>query len=235
MSFTDMFSSINPVGMVVLGLLLLFSVVSWAIIFSKIFAIRNAQRSAEELTELLWTQRRLDAVFASGARLSSSPAGRLFSRGYEEWRRGKGGTSHHGHGSDSLIPQVRISGMHAVGGPENLVSVEHTLRRGVKAEMQNLERMVPFLATVGATSPFIGLFGTVVGIMNAFHDIGAEGSASLATVAPGMSEALVATAAGLLAAIPAVIAYNFFSNRLRAVGSELETLSHDFVVLAKDQ
>jgi biopolymer transport protein TolQ len=217
-----MFSQINPVGMMVLGLLLLFSIVSWAIIFSKIFAIKSAQRSAEELAELLWTQRRLEAVFASGQRLSSSPAGRLFSKGYEEWRRGK---------ASGQEPHFSAT----FSGSGDMFHVEHALRRGVKSEMQALERMVPFLATVGATSPFIGLFGTVVGIMNAFHDIGAEGSASLATVAPGMSEALVATAAGLLAAIPAVMAYNFFSNRLRAVGAELETLSHDFIVLAKEQ
>jgi biopolymer transport protein TolQ len=95
--------------------------------------------------------------------------------------------------------------------------------------MSELESLVPFLATVGSTSPFIGLFGTVVGIMASFQEIGLRGSASLATVAPGIAEALVATAAGLVAAIPAVIAYNYFSNRIRVLAGEMEIFSNDFL------
>ena len=99
--------------------------------------------------------------------------------------------------------------------------------------MKELESQVSFLATVGSTSPFIGLFGTVVGIMSSFEQIGSRGSASLATVAPGIAEALVATAAGLLAAIPAVIAYNYFSNRIRLMAVEMETFSSDFLNIAR--
>ncbi len=113
------------------------------------------------------------------------------------------------------------------------LSLEHTLRKASMAEMKELESQVSFLATVGSTSPFIGLFGTVVGIMSSFEQIGARGSASLATVAPGIAEALVATAAGLLAAIPAVIAYNYFSNRIRLMAVEIETFSSDFLNIAR--
>jgi biopolymer transport protein TolQ len=113
------------------------------------------------------------------------------------------------------------------------LTLEHTLRKASMAEMKELESQVSFLATVGSTSPFIGLFGTVVGIMSSFEQIGSKGSASLATVAPGIAEALVATAAGLLAAIPAVIAYNYFSNRIRLMAAEMETFCSDFLNIAR--
>ena len=113
------------------------------------------------------------------------------------------------------------------------LTLEHTLRKAGMTEMKELESQVSFLATVGSTSPFIGLFGTVVGIMSSFEQIGSRGSASLATVAPGIAEALVATAAGLLAAIPAVIAYNYFSNRIRMIAVEVETFSSDFLNIAR--
>ena len=99
--------------------------------------------------------------------------------------------------------------------------------------MTELGRLVPFLATVGSTSPFIGLFGTVIGIMKSFQDIGLKGSANLATVAPGIAEALIATAAGLAAAIPAVIAYNWFGSRIKVLGAEMENFSHDFMNIVR--
>jgi biopolymer transport protein TolQ len=108
-------------------------------------------------------------------------------------------------------------------------SVERSLRRAMSTEIVRMTQMVPFLATTGNITPFIGLFGTVWGIMNSFHMIGLRGSASLAAVAPGISEALVATAAGLATAIPAVIAFNHFMNKIRIVESELISFSTDFV------
>lgn len=113
------------------------------------------------------------------------------------------------------------------------LGLEHTLRKAGMAEVKELESHISFLATVGSTSPFIGLFGTVVGIMTSFEQIGSKGSASLATVAPGIAEALIATAAGLLAAIPAVIAYNYFSSRIRAIALDIETFSSDFLNIAR--
>jgi biopolymer transport protein TolQ len=121
-------------------------------------------------------------------------------------------------------------GSMSFGGIEN---IERALRRASTTEMTELERLVPFLATVGSTSPFIGLFGTVIGIMKSFAEIGAKGSANLATVAPGIAEALIATAAGLLAAIPAVIAYNFFGARIKVLGVEMENFSADFMNIVR--
>jgi biopolymer transport protein TolQ len=108
-------------------------------------------------------------------------------------------------------------------------NIKRALRRAINTEVTRLTHMVPFLATTGNTTPFIGLFGTVWGIMNSFQGIGQRGSASLAVVAPGISEALVATAAGLAAAIPAVIAYNYFTQRIRVVESELQSFSADLL------
>jgi biopolymer transport protein TolQ len=108
-------------------------------------------------------------------------------------------------------------------------NIKRALRRAIATEMTRMSQMVPFLATTGNTAPFIGLFGTVWGIMNSFHGIGLKGSANLAVVAPGISEALVATAAGLAAAIPAVIAFNFFMSKIRVVESELQSFSADFL------
>ncbi|MBH1988677.1 MAG: protein TolQ [Myxococcaceae bacterium] len=115
----------------------------------------------------------------------------------------------------------------------NELGLEQALRKAGRQELKQLESMVPFLATVGSTSPFIGLLGTVIGIMASFEQIGLRGSASLASVAPGISEALIATAAGLLAAIPAVMAYNHFSNQIRSIASEMDTFSNDFISLAR--
>ena len=108
-------------------------------------------------------------------------------------------------------------------------NIKRSLRRAITTEMTRMTQMVPFLATTGNTAPFIGLFGTVWGIMNSFVGIGQKGSANLAVVAPGISEALVATAAGLAAAIPAVIAYNFFMSKIRVVESELDSFSADLL------
>jgi biopolymer transport protein TolQ len=111
-------------------------------------------------------------------------------------------------------------------GTEN---INRSLRRAINSEMTRLTQMVPFLATTGNTTPFIGLFGTVWGIMNSFHNIGMRGSANLAVVAPGISEALIATAAGLAVAIPAVIAYNYFNQKILTIETELQSFSADFL------
>jgi biopolymer transport protein TolQ len=108
-------------------------------------------------------------------------------------------------------------------------NVKRTLRRAINTEMTRLTQMVPFLATTGNTTPFIGLFGTVWGIMHSFRAIGLKGSANLAVVAPGISEALIATAAGLAVAIPSVIAFNYFNQKIRVIESELQSFSADFL------
>ena len=130
--------------------------------------------------------------------------------------------------SGSPEPSLR----HGFSGSDN---VKRALRRAINTEMTRISQMVPFLATTGNTTPFIGLFGTVWGIMNSFHGIGQRGSASLAVVAPGISEALVATAAGLAVAIPAVIAFNHFMQKIRVIETELHSFSADFLnILDRD-
>lgn len=196
----------------VLLLLLGFSIVSWAIIFLKWRTIKTAQKSSLDFIDQFWKIRKLDELYDSAKRFSKSPTASLFQEAYQE-----------------LIKCKRDKQDEASLATTAIDNVQHVLRRTHMTEMAQLEKLIPFLATVGSTSPFIGLFGTVVGIMNSFHQIGQQGSANLAVVAPGISEALIATAIGLVAAIPAVMAYNYFSVRLRALNNEMEGFSSDFL------
>jgi biopolymer transport protein TolQ len=209
----------GPIAMAVLAILLVFSVVSWAIIFYKWRLLKKASKSSSEFTELFWKLRRFDEVFEISKAYPLSPVAQIFQKGYHELAQVK-----KTQGGDTSDVEFSANGI------EN---VEHALRRSCQQEMAAMEQLVPFLATVGSTSPFIGLFGTVVGIMNSFAEIGAKGTANLATVAPGIAEALVATAAGLLAAIPAVMAYNYFSTRIRAMSVEMESFSGDFLNIVR--
>ena len=204
----------GPMAFAVLLLLVAFSVVSWGIILVKYLAIRQAGRSSVEFLEVFWQSTRLDEIFQKTEQMANSPIAQVFRAGYQELVKVKQ--------REQKEPVDKL----AFGGPEN---VERALRRAATTEMTELERLVPFLATVGSTSPFIGLFGTVIGIMKSFAEIGAKGSANLATVAPGIAEALIATAAGLLAAIPAVIAYNWFTSRMKVLGVEMDNFSSDFM------
>ena len=209
----------GPIAMAVLAILLVFSVVSWVIIFYKWRLLKKASKSSSEFTELFWKLRRFDEVFEISKAYPLSPVAQIFQKGYHELAQVK-----KTQGGDTSDVEFSANGI------EN---VEHALRRSCQQEMAAMEQLVPFLATVGSTSPFIGLFGTVVGIMNSFAEIGAKGTANLATVAPGIAEALVATAAGLLAAIPAVMAYNYFSTRIRAMSVEMESFSGDFLNIVR--
>lgn len=217
MSFWEIISQSGPVAMLVLILLLVFSLLSWAIIFVKFRSLRVAGKASAQFTEFFWKIRHFETIFQRSKRYQESPLARVFRSGYQELadisqKKNDQGNKDHDFG---------------------LEGVEHALRRAVVDELSGFEKLVPFLATVGATSPFIGLFGTVIGIMNSFHQIGASGSASLATVAPGIAESLVATAAGLLAAIPAVMAYNYFTSRIRAMSTELDTFASDFINIVR--
>ena len=205
----------GPVSFAALLLLILFSVTSWAIIVHKFFFLRRAARATDRFLTAFWEAKRLDQMYQQSDAHVKSPIAQVFRSGYIELARLKKRSGD----EDSLG-----------GGIEN---VERSLRRSMNTETTALESMTSFLATVGSTAPFIGLFGTVWGIMKAFQDIGRMGSANLATVAPGISEALIATAAGLAAAIPAVIAYNYFLSRIRVLTSEMETFSSDFLNIVK--
>jgi biopolymer transport protein TolQ len=211
----------------VLLVLLFFSVMSWAIIIIKIRYIRKAFKESEIFVDYFWKSRDLASAFTKAKQLSGSPVARIFRIGYTELRKlSPGGKRDAAAEADAACLRQGFSGSD---------NVKRALRRAINTEMTRVTQMVPFLATTGNTTPFIGLFGTVWGIMNAFHGIGQRGSASLAVVAPGISEALVATAAGLAVAIPAVIAFNHFMQKIRVIETELHSFSADFLnILDRD-
>lgn len=212
----------------VLLLLLFFSVTSWAIIIIKWIYINRAYRESTRFTEYFWKSRDLASVYAKAKQLTGCPMARIFRIGYVELKR----ISQTGRGAAADLPEESGPMNSLISGGDN---VKRALRRAINTETTRMTQMVPFLATTGNTTPFIGLFGTVWGIMSSFHGIGKVGSASLAVVAPGISEALIATAAGLAVAIPAVIAFNFFMQKIRVVESELISFSADFLnIISRD-
>jgi len=211
------FSSTGLVVKAVLLLLIMFSVVSWAIIMFKFFQVQKAFSESGRFMDFFWKTKRFDTIAAQADRFASSPLVALFNEGYSELKQlmdADGGKQEHGGVSTDL------------GGVAN---VSRALRRATNLEVNRLEKYTTFLATTGSTSPFIGLFGTVWGIMVAFEGIGKTGSASLAVVAPGIAEALIATAVGLVAAIPAVMAYNHFQHKIRVLVKEMDSFSTEFL------
>lgn len=201
---------------IVLLILVFFSVVSWAIIMFKLFQIHRANSESVRFMDFFWKSKRFDAIASQADRFTSSPLTVLFNEGYGELKKvveadGK---------SDGSAFSTDL------GGVEN---ISRALRRATNSEITRLEKYTTFLATTGSTSPFIGLFGTVWGIMTAFEGIGKTGSASLAVVAPGIAEALIATAIGLVAAIPAVMAYNHFQHKIRVLVKEMDNFSTEFL------
>lgn len=222
----DIIQIVSEAGLMVqfvLLLLLFFSVTSWAIIILKFRYLRRAFRDSERFTEYFWKNRDLAGAYAKSKQLKSSPIARVFRIGYMELKK---------------VAQTMMSESRSQAGrgrdeltflPAGADTIERALRRAINSETARMTQMVPFLATTGNTTPFIGLFGTVWGIMHSFHGIGMRGSASLAVVAPGISEALIATAAGLAVAIPAVIAFNYFMQRIRLLETELQSFAADFL------
>jgi biopolymer transport protein TolQ len=203
----------------VLFLLLLASVVSWAIILMKWMALRKAQAESARFLEAFWESKRLDAIYQAAEGLPASPIAAVFRAGYVELSKVTAAQK----GQDGAMADQ-------LGGLEN---VERALKRAAMAEVTALEARVPFLGTTASAAPFVGLFGTVWGIMRAFHDIYQAGNANLATVAKPISEALIATAVGLFAAIPAVVFYNLFVSRIRVLDAEMTNFSNDFLNIVK--
>ncbi len=229
MDYIHIISNASLMVKFVLLILLFFSVMSWAIIIIKMRYIRKAFRESDIFIDYFWKSRDLASAFTKAKQLNGSPVARMFRIGYAELRKlnpiGK-------PGEDGTAEEEKKSLKNEFSGSAN---VKRALRRAINTEMTRLTQMVPFLATTGNTTPFIGLFGTVWGIMNSFHGIGQRGSASLAVVAPGISEALIATAAGLAVAIPAVIAFNHFMQKIRVIETELHSFSADFLnILDRD-
>ncbi|MDQ7011154.1 MAG: protein TolQ [Mariprofundaceae bacterium] len=216
----SVWSLILNAGVVVQGvllLLILLSVMSWAVIFNKWRFYRKTRQEAEDFSQAFWGGTDMDTVLAGiPQRYPNSPLPNIFQAGYREFMRQK----------RDVTQTQAIKKITAGGG---LDGIRRALDAAFSREMEQLSRHLAFLATVGSTSPFIGLFGTVWGIMNAFQGIALTHNTSLATVAPGIAEALVATAFGLIAAIPAVVAYNKFTADLKRMAAGMEQFSSEFL------
>lgn len=218
-SVFDLLLSAGPVAKAVLAVLLLFSIVSWALIVEKWWQFRRVRRQSVAFLKIFREGRRPSAVMGASRKLRESPLANLYLAGYHEVA-----------GISEIADRVLDEAEEGLP-PDRLDAVQRALRRTAGHEVGRLERYLPFLATTASVTPFIGLFGTVWGVITAFHGIGQQGSASLAVVAPGISEALIATAAGLGAAIPAVIGYNYFLNRVRHWATEMDGFILDLLNL----
>lgn len=224
LSISDMILHAGPMGQAVMITLLLFSLVSWSIIFMKIKLFKKAESETDEFMEAFWSSTTLNDADDSAKRFTLSPEAAVFTAGFTELQKINKIRNSKDSNSDNEPLEMQLATM------DNL---KRAIRKAESQEVTDLGRSLSFLATTGSAAPFIGLFGTVWGIMASFHDIGQRGSASLAVVAPGISEALVATAAGLAVAIPAVIAYNYFANRLGEIENEMQNFSTDFLNLVE--
>lgn len=213
----SLFAGTGIIVKLVLFVLIYFSVVSWAIIFYKLIQVHKANKESERFLAFFWQTKRFDAISAQVDRFASSPLSILFTEGYNELK--KLGERVEEKSDPNIISTE-------LGGIDNIA---RALRRATTSEITRLEKYLTFLATTGSTAPFIGLFGTVWGIMTAFKGIGETGSASLAVVAPGIAEALVATAIGLVAAIPAVMGFNHFQNKIKVLIAEMDNFSTEFL------
>ncbi|MDA2920198.1 protein TolQ [Desulfobacterota bacterium AH_259_B03_O07] len=225
----DVFGLISTAGPVVkltLLILLIMSVVSWAIIISKHFMLRKAMKRSEKFLNLYRSSGNFGSLYSSTKHLRG-PIAELFRTGYSELLRirksGTGGVAHN--------PETKTNPEPVIAGDLGVVElVERALKREMSSEVSGLESSLTFLATTGTTAPFIGLFGTVWGIMTAFIGLASRPDVpTLHAVAPGIAEALIATAIGLAAAIPAVVAYNYFISRVKRIDVEMENFSSEFL------
>jgi biopolymer transport protein TolQ len=221
-SLFRMFWDAGPMGKIILFLLVAFSLASWAIMLGKIAQYSRADRQSKEFLDVFHRSQRFSEVNALAGKLHASPLVGIFQAGYAE--------------IDSQIknaPEPDRPGEKKAYRITSVPALQRTLARAVNVETQGLTRWTGFLATTASASPFIGLFGTVWGIMVAFRDIGLSGSTSIVAVAPGIAEALINTAAGLAAAIPALIGYNYFAQRARQLRARMEDFVLELLNLAE--
>ena len=217
----DMVRGAGPIVRLILYLLASFSIVSWGIIIYKFREVRSAKTESEKFTRIFWDSQDLDSIHETSKELELSPVAQVFRAGYEEMLR----VSH--------TRKENSKGKHLsteLGGAEN---VARAMRRATTVEITKLEKFLTFLATTSSATPFIGLFGTVWGIMNAFRGLSVTHSSSIQAVAPGIAEALIATAAGLAAAIPALMAYNHFTSKIKVLSADMDNFSQEFLNIAE--
>jgi biopolymer transport protein TolQ len=213
----------------VIAVLLLFSLASWTIIFLKCRSLRRVDRQDERFLKLFREGKQLASMYEDSRRLPQSPLAALYREGYRELS-----YTVKGNPGPAGQPGGEGAGKAAEIPPEDMLArLARTLRHASLREISGLERSLIFLATTGNITPFIGLFGTVWGIMDAFHGIGMTGSANLGAVAPGIAEALITTAAGLAVAIPGVIGYNYFLNRIKGAATRMDLFGLEFLGTAE--
>jgi biopolymer transport protein TolQ len=208
----QLLTNTGPVARLVLLMLLAFSILSWAIIFRKFRTFRAAQRESVEFLKVFRQSKKLSEIRAFCRTLKESPLPEVFLSGYREIESQATMTENPGK------PRIR-----------SLEAVRRALQMGASTELTRLEQWLVWLATTGGVTPFVGLFGTVWGIIDAFHGLATAGTASLHSVAPGIAEALITTAAGLFTAIPAVIAYNIFLQRIKEFGTQMDDFALEFL------
>src|SRR5580698_1296110 len=206
-AIVEMLQNSGPVAMAVLGLLLIASLYSWAIILGKWGAFRRARTQSNRFLRAFRKANRLQEIAAVSEQFKPSPLVNVFDEVYETYKRQTGG----------------------YGPPRNITALERAAQTAASESLTAMEQRLTWLASIGAISPFIGLFGTIMGIVDAFHGLGTEGTATLRAVAPGVSEALITTAAGLLVAIPAVIAYNQFTARCRDFAARMDDFARELL------
>ena len=217
----DMIVGSGPVVRAVLIILVAFSIGCWGIALAKGIEMRRARRQSERFIDIFWDAKNLTAIQTASSNLKESPVAQVFRSGYQELQRltkAKRGNP----GGDEEVAEF--------GGIEN---VQRAMVRARTQEVTRLERGLTFLATTASTAPFIGLFGTVWGIMTAFRGLSTTTSSSIQAVAPGIAEALIATAVGLAAAIPAVVLYNRFARQVRVLSAEMDTFASEFLNIAE--
>jgi biopolymer transport protein TolQ len=206
-ALAEMMSNIGPIAVGVLLLLLLASLYSWTVILGKISTFSRATKESRRFIRAFRKATRLQEIATLASECQASPLAQVFEDVYETYKRQTGGS----------------------GPPRNLIPLERTAQTAASEAVTSLERRMTWLATIAATSPFVGLFGTVMGVVDAFHGLGTAGAATLRAVAPGVSEALITTAAGLFVAVPAVVAYNQFTARIRVFASAVDDFCRELL------
>ena len=206
-ALVEMIQNSGPVAMAVLVLLLIASLYSWSVILGKMSTFRKATRESQRFIRTFRKASRLQEMATVAEECKASPLAQVFEEVYETYKRQTGGS----------------------GPPRNLAPLERSAQTAASEAVTTLERRLTWLATIASASPFVGLFGTVIGIVDAFHGLGAAGSATLRAVAPGISEALITTAAGLFVAVPAVVAYNQLNARIRIFASAIDDFCRELL------
>jgi len=203
----DLMGNIGPIAIGVLALLLFASLYSWTVILGKISSFGKATKESRSFIRAFRKASRLQEISALAETYKASPLAQVFMEVYETYKRQTGGS----------------------GPPRNLTPLERSAQTAASESITAMERRMTWLATIASTSPFVGLFGTVMGVVEAFHGLGTAGAATLRAVAPGMAEALVTTAAGLFVAVPAVVAYNQFTSRIRVFASATDDFCRELM------